>query len=555
MVPQGPPPSMGGWRGKVSQLKISMQTTLPLNPGNPLRNITGLARQIALPGEHVPLRFPSFPALERTAVMGFNQPATLTLKANASTAVSLFRQACWPVWADRFSDWLNVVDYHCESSANGVNVGAGVLNNLGLKSALVQWSIGNRTSTSNLPGITGAPSGHPFNYPVTGHDVGLPGPEFIYIPAGALVGIAVYLVGAAPSAQARARVTVEEWINPGQSVESFSVDVTLQANVQGNMNTAGIPGSTNGRWIRPKFLSMQYEGSTGILAQYGVSICVVNAASLTYTTSNLNAGTFAVGTLTPINAHYPLVQPAEFSNSSLPWFATKVTSSALLGTNVSQVLNKGGTILGGRMSPNVTNAWALTQAQLSNLHPAEKAFLPLETGVYTYAPPSTDLVFFSDYTLETALGAPSSPNFILSNDSMYNKMFITATAVDEQLACTVSWHLEFRTSSALFQVGLSGMTLESLHAAQLVLAETGFFFENPKHDGILGKVISTAKKFAPEVVSYVHPGAGKAMKAAIKVAKTIRPKVGPGKPVTTSAAGSGMMPKGAGKNQKKKKGK
>lgn len=244
-------------------------------------------------------------------------------------------------------------------------------------------------------------------------------------------------------------------------------------------------------------------------------------------------------------SHMPLVEPVEFANSALPWNATRVTAAAFLGTNVTQVLNKSGTVLGGRLSPAVVDAWRCTAQNITNLHPAEKAYLPLETGVYTYCPPSTDLVFFTDYSRSTVQASTHGgliPIFSLENDSMYNKMFLTPAGADEALACTVTWHIEFRTSSALFQVGLSAMTLESLHTAQLILAAHGFFFENPEHKGMLNRIIALAKQFAPAAVSMIHPMAGKALEyVAGRYGKQVTPKAGPSKPPTTSAAKSGIV--------------
>jgi hypothetical protein len=225
---------------------------------------------------------------------------------------------------------------------------------------------------------------------------------------------------------------------------------------------------------------------------------------------------------------------------------------------VTQVLNKGGTILGGRVSPAIVDPWRVTQSYVNGLHPAEKAFLPLETGVYTYCPPSTDLIFFADHTLVTSGGASACPTLVLSNDALYNKLYLTTAGVAESLACTVTWHMEFRTSSALFQIGLSGLTLESLHQAQLVLAETGYFFENPKHDAVLNKVISAAKKYAPMAIGAYNPAMGALAKSLVKgksKSKSVKPKAGPSKPRATTAAASGMTG-GASKSKKgKKKGK
>lgn len=538
-----------------------MQTVLPLTPGNPLKNLTGLARQISLPGEHVPLRFPSFPALERTAVMGFNQPASLTLPASTPVAVTLFRQACWPAWADQTILWAQQVEYSCQVVPATVGSPSSVSEVVPLKPALSSWGVANRLASATAPGLTGYTTSPILSYPLVGSDHSLPGAEFTYVPPN---GFWSYVVWSevAPVANENVNVNFEVWSTPGESY-TYTASVTIAAGTTGQMN--GVIAAPAGHWVRPSSVTINPTAAAVIGGTWRVSVIATTSSTLTYTTSAVTAGSVAVTNVTPLSIHFPLCQPAEFVNSQLPWFATRVTASAFLGTNVSQVLNKGGTILGGRLSPAVYNAWDATSAIVTNLHPAEKAYLPLETGVYTYAPPSTDLVFFTDYTLNTNGGAAGSPVFSLGNDSMYNRMFITASAVAEALACTVSWHLEFRTSSSLFQIGLSAMTLESLHAAQLVLAETGFFFENPEHDGILNKVINTAKKFAPQVVEAVNPMAGRLLSSVISklsanTPKTVKPKAGPSKPPATSAKASGMLgqtqkgkpkPKGKGKQNKK----
>lgn len=77
-----------------------MQSTLPLPVSHPVRALQGLSKQMALPHEYAPLRFPSFPALERTALMGFTVPGTVPLSASQSTKILVARQAAYPVWAE-----------------------------------------------------------------------------------------------------------------------------------------------------------------------------------------------------------------------------------------------------------------------------------------------------------------------------------------------------------------------------------------------------------------------------------------------------------------------
>lgn len=540
---------------------LHMQNTLPLTPGNPLKNITGLARQISLPGEHAPLRFPSFPALERTAVVGFNTPATLTTETTGATAMTVFRQAAYPVWADQnLSGITYVADYLTEP---GAATPLAALDSVTMKPrpALYAWAGHVRVASTVHPGLNG--TNVPINaavarFPLLGRDEGSPGPEWIYVPKNASFGIAITTFNVMTGGFS-ADVSIEQWESPGQTHANITSVFTCVAGDRGAGNTFSLPANA---WIRPLVANVINAAATNQTPGMCISVAVSIGGNLAYTPSVLNAGAWTATLVGASRVHFPLTEPAEYRNSQIPWFAARVTAAAMLGTNVTQLLNKSGTVLGGRLSPAQENAFNCPESVVNNLHPAEKAYLPLETGIYTYCPPSTDLVFFSDYTVNTggnSSGSPSVPIFLLSNDSMYNKLFLTTGSAAATMAMTVSWHIEFRTSSALFQVGLSAMTLEALHAAQLVLAESGFFFENPEHEGLLHKVINTAKKYAPSVVGTVNPTAGRMLQSVLSKmgqTKAIKPKPGPSKPKTTSLAGAGIAPKpkkGQGKGKGKKK--
>lgn len=471
--------------------------------------------------------------------MGFNQPATLVLPASTPVAMAVFRQATYPVWADQSATLAYVVDYGVAIMSATLAAASEIV--LPTR-CLVGWSITNRAAAAVYVGVAGASSTWGGMWPLLGAEQG--GVELTYVPAGAAMK---WVIANATPVLPAATITVnyEIWSSPGE----FSTDTAQVVLAAGNTGTATVSAYLSpfgGVWVRPTSIVIAGAGSTAGPA-WVVSLAVFTGTAA-YTPSAVNAG---VLTITPAAAtmFIPLCQPVEFANSALPWYATRVTAAAVLGTNVSQVLNKGGTVLGGRISPSVVNPFTCPMTYINGLHPAEKAYLPLETGVYTYAPPSTDLVFFGDYTLNTASGAGSAPLFRLDNDSMVNKMFITATAVTEQLACTCTWHVEFRTSSALFQIGLCAMTLESLHTAQLVLAEAGFFFENPEHDSLLGKVVGAAKKYLPGAVGLVNPTAGRVLSSVVSK-MSLKPKNGPSKPQATSAKASGIT--GGGKQQKQK---
>lgn len=522
-----------------------MQNTLPLTPGNPLRNVTGLARQISLPGEHVPLRFPSFPALERTAVIGFNQPSTLSLPASTPVAITILRQACYPVWADVSQNYAAVADY---AAHTGLTIPTPSLGEVtyGIRPALNSWTIANRLATTYFVGTSGMANS--LSYPLLGRD-GF-GPEWTYVPQGANLTFVIGLP-AAHTGGFSASLNYDLWQAPGEYSSSAVAVSGAPANAGGY---GAVAPATSARWVRPS--SVMFRTPTDSIDTTCIVSVAVSTSAVTYTGSATTPGTLNFS-VTPITTHLPLATPSEFATSPLPWFATRVTAAAMLGTNVTQILNKGGTVLGGRVSPAVRNPFTVDQGYINALHPAEKAFLPLETGVYTYCPPSTDLVFFGDYTLNTSGGALAAPLFRLDSDALYNKIFVTASGADESLAVTSTWHMEFRTSSALFQIGLSAMTLESLHQAQLVLAEAGYFFENPEHDRLLNRVIAAAKKYAPEVIGMVNPLAGKVLKGvmAAKGRRQIMPKPGPSKPATTTPVKTGMVPKSGAKTKRRRKSK
>lgn len=516
---------------------------------HPVRSLEGLAKQIALPHEYEPTRFPSFPALERTALMGFNQPMALALPASQPIRVGVCRQAAWPVWADQ--GYTKATGYVVDYLTTQATTGATTAINLDIASMRL-WSVGNRAA-GTFPGVSGI-SGL-FTYPLLGVDNNTGVIPFTYVPVAAAHLAVVSTVGGVPITNGVSTVKVdwEVWSSPGE------VYILTSSNniASGQTGAAHIITSLPDRsWVRPRTVSM--GGSAGF-TNYQMLVTIGAFTRVPgYTPSGTTCGNLAVSPPTSETFMFvPLVYPNEFSNSLLPWYATRTTASAFLGTNVSQVLNKGGTILGGRVSPNVVSMFRVESSYVSNLHPAEKAFMGLETGVYTYVPPSTDMSSFWDYTVPTFNGlVPNAPVFRLDNDALQNVMFITAGSVAESLACNVDWHIEFRTSSALFQIGLCNMTLESLHQAQLALTHAGFFFDNPDHKRILGDVIKGVRKvlpYADVALSTFAPGMSAASKAAYQLGKKLvrdttlsrRPNTN-AKP--TSGAASGITP-----NDKKKK--
>jgi len=501
------------------------------------------------------MRFPSFPALERTAVMGFSVPATLTLPASTAVKMALFRQASYPLWADQaFTTETYQASWNTEATATATSVATTVYDiSAPVAASVTGFFAGAHAASSLAVGVTGGTvPATTSGYVPFGVDLGTGPNPFIFVPSNWILNAVVNATTGTVTSSLAFVVNYEMWASPGEiGTASFARFNVIGGNT-GGCSSTGTPATfSNGTWVRPRALHIEVPASsTYNVTQWTVTF-VVSAGTQAYTPSAATYGSIAV-TSAARTSLYPVSYPVEFSNSTLPWYSTRVTASAFLGTNVTQIQKKGGTILAGRVAPTVQNPWAVNQSYVNGLHPAEKAFLPLETGVYSYCPPSTDLASFWDYTLPTSVGSNSGiscPVMRLDNDSLVNILYITATSDPEQLAVTLDWHIEFRTSSALFPIGLSAMTLESLHTAQLALASVGFFFENPSHKSLLERVVGAAKAFAPQAAGLLAgPTAAKLVKGAIMLAN--RPS---SNMKTTTAQASGWNgPKPSNKPKRKK---
>lgn len=529
----------------MQQININLPST------HPLRAMQGLAKAIAIPAEHAPQRFPSFPALERTAVMAFTQPLSVDLVTGRDTKFMVTRQAGFPVWAD-FTHSLGE-SFTYDFGTCGTEVAAATEHTLTVSPALINWSINNRVSGSSgsyaLCAVSGGPSQARLPYPPTALDAGTGNHAWVYIPNG-FNWYTVVNYNAATANTPIYRIIYDVWLSPGETA-TFEVATAATAGTNFGVMT-GASGST-GVWIRPRIVYVGFSAATTNATGVTVSVVAV-AGTAVYAPSAISAGQVNI-TIASTTAMVPLTVSSEFANSTLPWYATRTTASAMLGTNVTQILNKAGTVLAGRISPNVQNPFNVDKNYITALHPAEKAWLPLETGVYTYCPPSTDMSNFWDYTIVTGGGAKSAPIYRLDNDSMVNIVFITPGSVTEQLAVTASWHIEFRTSSALFQVALSGMTLETFHQCQLSLAAAGFFFDNPDHKAIISRIIAATQKIAPYAMAALgvaNPKLAGLVKAGYNAgaaiynhARSVPVKSGPMRLPTTSAKNSGILRGGA----------
>lgn len=529
---------------------MQRNNTINFERANPLQGLQQLARCIALPHEYAPTRYPSFPALERTAVMSFNSNASYTTAVGDSMGM-LCRQAVYPLWLDQsFTTQSTTLCFDVVGSADSVGNAYIGQSTTALVSPLSSWFLGALSGTSvQRPAITGTTS-PAVPYPVVGMDnaASPSGREFYYVPAGWIMYACVGSTNAVAGVVGTIRVSFDVWLSPGEVSEEIVVDITMNATMRAA--SGSLSATTIGKWYRVQGVSGQSSTPIPISSVF----IILTPATLTYTPSATHFGSYGLTAAGAATSLYPFFYPIEFANSTLPWYSTRTTASSLLMTNVTQVLNKSGSIIAGRISPQVQNPWAVTKSYVSGLHPAEKAMLGLENGFYTYVPPSTDMSEFWDYTIPTIVryaAVPAAPVYRLDNTSLVNVFFLTAP-VAETFAVNCDYHIEFRTTSTLWQLGMSALTLEAFHQAQIELMSHGFFYNNHDHmklKGFFKSFIKKAREIYPSVASFLPPQ----VRIIAGAANQLIPHGNNKAPAPTSAAASGIVKKAKVKKPGKKK--
>nr|WEU70898.1 MAG: hypothetical protein 3 [Hangzhou yanvirus-like virus 1] len=531
------------------------QNTLIFQRANPLQQLTGLARAIALPHEYAPERFPSFPALERTAVIGFNSPFTVTVPSSGMRGL-LFRQAATPLWLEYPAGASTAFSwgYTCGLMSEAVDrLAPGA--EYDLKHGIRAWSTsGGGNFMNNLTGnVVPTQTG----YPIIGLDLGTgPAPWFYCPPSGTIMVNLSADAGTLPTVDPAVVVNWQRWSAPGEVVDAAVVTPLIYTSTAVKNLYASFTSS--GGWFRPQKLTATTPVFTATSANFSLCVSVTNGvATIVGTGGTTMNPTWSINPSSGAPSLVPWVAPPEFLNSVLPYSSTRTTAAAALFTNVTKVLNKEGTVLCGRLNPTTQNPWEFSTTTLSLLHPAEKQYLNLESGMYTYCPPSTDLAAFWDYTLPDNGFPARCPVHRLDNDALVNAFVFSDPDGGTNLAVNLDWHLEFRSTSSLWQIGLSTVPLEALHAAQLTLAAAGYFFNNEDHKTVLSKVIpvltSTAKKLIPALAD-LHPVTKTAYRGMQAVLSS-QPRKTPPPTTLSKAERSKNVKKGEKRGRNKPKGK
>lgn len=435
--------------------------TRNLNMQRPINQVRGkaagapaIAKTIMLPHENPPIRLPTYPNLERTAVCAFEtnfQTTSQTLGLD-TRRVAAMRNAAAPVWIDTI-----IEDTDIERAKYGV-----------------VFDVVATTVTSPGPRYTGP-----------------------RVPYGVM------------SAN-----DTEHWFYwPLDRVSSGFANSVYQVYVVSNPLTLDYQVCEEDGKIT-HYIETVAAGALTYLAGTVGKNCWINIKSYSATANSRLHMVPTAGT----KALFPAYDPPQIETSKAPYHSTRVSSLAVLVTNVSRVQQKQGTIIGARFSATTPAFWGCVPEDVNNVHPASRYFGACENGSYIVVPPTQDSEIFSDSVMhsETLVSLTDNtgytgksdyvwrPIVLFDTDDPFLALFISedlTSGYETVMAYTVDIHLEFRTSSPLFQVGISAVPLEEYHRSQLIVAQAGYFYENATHWLDLAKKIgSLALKAAPYVI-------------------------------------------------------
>lgn len=421
-----------------------------------------LAAMFALPHEYKPVRLPTVPAV-LTATVDLMSDDTRVISAGTQRRYSLCRDVCFPLWSDRYVNACGGL------SAIDINLPATI------GSAMVIPSLETKFSTTRIiDGVTMSQLQYEDTAVVLGRDDN----TILYIPPGSYFQCVLDTNGVGANANCMLEVESRSYASGDWRYTRFHMDAN--ANNYAYVNLAGSTG-VPGR-------GLIVQGPTPVGFTQLLSMRVIKDVALAAPACKLYFG-YSSGTAASLIPSapqpselmfIPSFPPPEFRNSTLPFRKTRMNASAVLMTNVSEVLTKEGTVLGARLSSSTVDMHAFSATDINSSHPSQRYFGALENGLYTFTAPTANVDSLDD-CVGYCSGVPS-PTFDYLVDCLYNAVVLSDLSATSTTTMAISLysHLEFACTSALFQIDVSPMTIETLHKAEVKLLKMGYFHENSK---------------------------------------------------------------------------
>lgn len=501
-----------------------------------------LAKTIAVPAIHKPVRVPSFPNLERTAVMSGTNTFTISVigmsapEYDSTGAASdgdirlltdentdgcglLVRSATFPLWLGR---WLG---------APGLKTCIGVFMSfadLGITPLIAEtgdqyifpprWVSGYHSVNANQ---------YERIYPLGS----AANNDWVYVPPSISAKFTQIVADAPVVKEARTKTYAE--VSLVSAISTGTMILTVESHNGGNYTTHAIAGTlVSGDLVRFS-LGSEVQGKT--VAGWIRPIKITGDALShpanfqefrLYSTGETSAeGSGVALPMGPLYMRLPACPPPEISKSHLPYESCRSTAAAALFSNVTSVLNKEGTVGAIRLPKDETSVWALRDpytAYVSDVKATDRYFGPLEKGFYAFTTPDASSEVFRDHVQHTLRVGRKMVVFHLDAFDYIAPFRLSDlnTGNSTTMAVTVSRHLEFRSTTSLFPTDFSRASLESYHLAQMAIARTGTFYENPVHLATIARVVlNGVKALYPVIRPHIAPAAaavGNALLAKIQ---------------------------------------
>jgi len=481
-----------------------------------------LAQQQALPGKRRPLRLPTYPAIERTAVKAFNSTTTSTFGTSAvgdGKYFALFRSPTNYLWES--------------TSGNSPQAGFSVYRTNNLSStgtgSAVPLAPGESLDLSNLfpsdqvypQGSFGDTSFMHSPCPMAIDDLNR---VWFYSPNcdGVQNNFGVRLKTNGAVGPVGSYLLNVEYCTNWSTTDTRTMSLTMGIP---SADTTVIEGysSINGIWFRPTNLICTAAASASSVRSITNIHCGFcnSGSSFSGVAPGGVSGTFLIP---------KIVAPKELMAAPTLFEDTRATAIGVLFSNVTANLYKEGTAKACRVLANefvVGGGPTTLQSNFDSLYTSTRPELkyngPLAKGLYTFTPPDTESSIFRDYTTQLSNNNlfDIPPPFRL--DSFAYVSFIQF--VDTQSAggtnngtvmnITGDLHIEFRSASTLWDVAVTRTPLEVWHKSQLALAAMPLFYENLTHMEDVARIAGRLAGWA----------AGPQGRVAMQVGRVVAPQV------------------------------
>jgi hypothetical protein len=467
------------------------------------RGLSRLAQTTALPAQNAPVRLPTYPSVERTAVLKMQAAYNMTITDNSSGYVIVMSDPVYPIWASQtttnYSSWLSRT-----SALTFPTVAGGTADLTKYMTNTAGWSVGTKFNTT---------TGYYFQTYTLIDDSGR---LWWWVPANSNGFCAATTSATVHGGAFKFNVRKAACPSELETASVIRVDATVATSAASQI-TAILVG---GGW----FTLESIECTTSATATTLVSVNSILIGNTTEATDPLVVTTAPTGTLYAVLWPF-LTTPFEGTVASKIYKGLRVNSLSVLFQNTTAVMEKEGTVQAVRL-PYASCPWDSSPGTnfytyFADAPVAERYVGLLEKGLYTYVAPDESSVKFHDYSHPSLV----NETWATAEDPCQYYHFIKFTdqgtgSKATQLMLTLTVHYEFRSSSMLWEVGVSKITLEEWHQAQVAMMQLGFFFENPAHLATIARLAGVAARAAwPTVKRALGAAAGAAVTSVVNSAK------------------------------------